>query len=278
MNFRRTESFSSLNTYAQCPKKYKLKYIDKREENKDTEALAHGREVHDKISKGIVDSEETQRAAAVKGQSYPSRFSARLRYSDSFFKPVRVSQKKQGIIELTEESFSLVLDSEYSWVPSDFGDPKALFQGVIDYARIEINKEKFKDSLLEEGEDLYLMDFVDKVYLYDWKTGKKRSERRQLNYYSLYFFALFPTLREVVCQNIFVTQTQVSPRWTVKREQVEEISKKLIDSVHEVNKTEHFPAKQTPLCSWCPWQEECWQELEAPKDALIKQSSLGLFI
>lgn len=168
---------------------------------------------------------------------------------------------KKPILEKKELHFGLTP----SCTPCEYADQAALFRGKIDLVQLEISKEailkelKINKEIGPDHQDLFLdlNKAVISCSLRDWKTGKYRSGRKQLNSYTVYFFAKYPQLQEIDCQNIFVSEKKNSPLWVLTREKSQIVWEKLKEEIKIIRRAKSFPAKKSPLCGWCDYQEGC---------------------
>ena len=72
----RTESWTSINTFQMCRKRYQKKYIEKLPpDNPTSPALLKGRKIHDEILKNLPDTDESKFAISLmKKQKTKSKF------------------------------------------------------------------------------------------------------------------------------------------------------------------------------------------------------------
>ena len=147
---------------------------------------------------------------------------------------------------------------------------------MIDYARAYIDQEKIAETMKVSGE-LYLDDLIDRLELYDWKTGRAKTGREQLNLYSLYFFACYPNLSEVSCQVVYLTARQTSNVWKIKREKAfGPVWTKLLTDLDQIRVCDHWSCARSPLCNNCPYQIECEKEGGYLSDSLVNRGLEGL--
>ena len=261
----KTESFSSISTFRQCPRKYYYRYLQKAEEV-PVEALERGKRVHEAIQKRDCKKggEEVKFALATMGRS------ARTPYKLADVQNLVHVQDKEPVVELVEERFAL----SATWEPTHWEDDTAIFRGVVDYARVRIDRAGLAERL-RAGGGLLLEDLISGVDLVDWKTGKARSERKQLTWYSLFFFAEYPSLLETTCQNVYVTEAKKSPVWRVTRDRAPEIQAEIEGALEQIRREDTWRERPTPLCNYCPHKATCLEETgwgNSPQKELLRRS------
>lgn len=244
----RTESYSSMNTFQQCARKYHYRYREGLQDEPGPQ-LVYGKRVHKNIEKRLPAGKEEKFAFEVMGRKVPTRY--------QLVAPPRliVVHGQTAFIELQEHKFAL----SPAWLPIDFNDPEAFFRGVMDYVKIEINRERLRQSLISGG-DLLLEDLISKVSIVDWKTRKSKSDRRQLSWYSLYWLSLYENLPEVSCQVVYLSEEKKSPEWIVKRGKILKIQGEIETVLERIRSEQLWRPRPSPLCNWCSFKKTCLQE------------------
>lgn len=145
-------------------------------------------------------------------------------------------------IEYIEYKFAL---DEHCKIVS-FKSKQALFRGIIDYAVCFLSEEKPE---------------IKQVDIIDWKTGKYRNSKKQLNHYTLFMFLLHESIKSVRCRNIFVTARRLSPVWKIARKYKDVIWQKIKDNIEEIREEQLWGPTITPLCGWCDFADQCESDL-----------------
>lgn len=260
----RTESFSSIQTFFQCPRKYFLKYIEKIESKKKFKEAEKGKNIHKIIETDQAISKDHEYfspvAFARENLARSQKSTGIVRDLSSFTSFSLKIRDNNPIVEKKELEFGLSIGCS----PVPFLDPAALFRGKIDLVRLGLSKKnilkeiKRNKEIFKKGENqsifLDLGNSVISCSLRDWKTGKYRSGRKQLNWYSVFFFARYKNLETIDCQNIFVSEKKKSPLWIVSREEAKIFWIQIKDQIQEIRKTKTFPVKKSPLCGWCEFE------------------------
>jgi len=257
----RTESFSSIGCYAQCPLKYKKRYIDKLQVKIAKPEAERGKKIHKliELSKEVDENHEFFEALeyAKKILKKAKRTNGTIQDLSSFSTFDLKIKDNRALIEKKELGFGLTVSCE----PCEFDSPNALFRGFVDLVQLEISKKEIIKKINKEDKEQDLFLDLNKAVvscsLRDWKTGKYRSGRKQLNSYAIYFFAKYPRIQEIDCQNIFVSEKRNSPLWFCKRKKAQEVWEKIKEEIQIIRSSKSFPAKKSPLCGWCDYQEGC---------------------
>lgn len=235
----RTESFSSISAFNQCPKRYWYQYIEKieREEN---EALRGGKRVHEKIALGEKDDEtsfafEHKRKHAKVAIKELLKRNLFMNQEEFFFE-----QEESPVAYL--ENFSL----------TGYDNPKAIYHGWVDYIRLYVDKKTLRSSILK-GREPNFDDHVTRIRLIDWKTGKSKGDKRQLETYALYYFKKY-SIREIECS--FVYQTMKPAIWKMKRGDVPDTQEWILKNIKKIRSCKEFYPSGV-MCSWCGFEKKC---------------------
>jgi hypothetical protein len=88
--------------------------------------------------------------------------------------------------------------------------------------------------------------------IFDWKTGKRREERAELEVHAVLLKAWQPTVQKVTAHYVWLQDNEVG-----KAHDVSDTEKKLADIRSTMNtvancmEVEDFPKRRNPLCGWC---------------------------
>lgn len=234
-------SFSKVDSFKQCPFKWKLKYIDKLETipNWDDPAnpLIIGTAIHHGIEQGV-DEAVTEYL-----MSYPIITDEHL---DEVMKLKALIPKVKELISDTAE-FEVTLDDE------------GRFIGYIDY----LDRENsilldFKYTSEKNLKEKYLKS--SQIHLYKWYL-------KELTGYDVEKIGYLFIPKISIRQKKTETQLQFRQRLedelskTEPRIEFVEYSQKKVDeffrTVKEIEQTEEFPKNQSKLCDWCEYQRFC---------------------
>lgn len=254
----RTQSFSSMSIFFQCPLKYKYKYIDRIRSTVDSEALKKGRKVHELISEGkkTRNKEVNYALSLIKPKTQ-----AKKRVRDIFVPPKasRIpyynEDTKEYHIESFEEGFGLTENLKVVL----FDDPRAIYRGILDYYRATFKLDSSQSP----------MDIV--VEITDWKTGKPRFLKKQINSYALMLSPLF-YMPKIYGRIVNVTE-QKEVKWEITEEILEKTRDTLFKELDIIRYTEDFVGKPSRLCDWCEYKGlcPCYIDEKKLKKKLVKK-------
>lgn len=215
-------SYSRLDLYDGCPRAYKLRYIDKRQEA-PSEALETGSEVHEWIAaynKHLVEED--------------------LRTNLDWIRGAEASPEAKEILDTYAGTHILEHGNytvEKKWEVPIGGHT---WWGVIDLMRddgmqIRITDAKTDHRIRSQAE-------VDKD--------------RQLRFYAWMAFRKIPNAQEAVCSIDFV-RYGVTRSTTYAREDAPKIEREILDAIERIEADIDFRARPGTRCSWCSWTETC---------------------
>lgn len=234
-------SFSKVDSFKQCPFKWKLKYIDKLETipNWDDPAnpLIIGTAIHHGIEQGV-DEAVTEYL-----MSYPIITDGHL---DEVMKLKALIPKVKELISDTAE-FEVTLDDE------------GRFIGYIDY----LDRENsilldFKYTSEKNLKEKYLKS--SQIHLYKWYL-------KELTEYEVekigYLFIPKISIRQKKTETQLQFRQRLEDELSKAEPRIEfvEYSQKKVDeffrTAKEIEQTEEFPKNQSKLCDWCEYQRFC---------------------
>ncbi len=234
-------SFSKVDSFKQCPFKWKLKYIDKLETipNWDDPAnpLIIGTAIHHGIEQGV-DEAVTEYL-----MSYPIITDGHL---DEVMKLKALIPKVKELISDTAE-FEVTLDDE------------GRFIGYIDY----LDKKNsilldFKYTSEKNLKEKYLKS--SQIHLYKWYL-------KELTGYEVekigYLFIPKISIRQKKTENQLQFRQRLEDELAKAEPRIEFVnySQKKVDeffrTAKEIEQTEEFPKNQSKLCDWCEYQRFC---------------------
>lgn len=223
-------SFSKLNTYQTCPKRFKYKYIKKEKEGEcDKSALVRGSAIHEMF-------ENHQKGKEPKKSKYTAEFKKALERPH-----VQKIKKHLESPEKTCREISFGLTKDFA--PCEYKDKNALFRGKIDLA--------YNDNGV--------------LNLVDYKTGKPKDEKYQ-NYdqlllYSIYFFERYPALDKLKISYVYVDHDIVNSL-VVLRTYIEKHKEHFLNIVKKIETDQEYLPKHSALCKWCPFENTCQWDLD----------------
>ncbi len=250
-------SYSSLESFKQCPLRYKFSQIDKIKEPKSKEAI-FGSYIH-KILKWFYQQDPTfpslEKLLGYYKEHWPQKtegFSWNDKKEEKFYfqegeRMLRDYYKNNtplssSIVDL-ETHFEVVINEK-----DDQSDKVHILSGIID--RID----KLPNGMIE---------------IIDYKTGKRMPSQRQVdknNQLSLYAIGLrnrWPNLSlDNLSLSLYFLKFGEKIKTTRKEEDLKEAYSNIIDLIHKIQNS-HFEPHPSPLCAWCGYRNICpvWRHL-----------------
>ena len=229
-------SFSKINLFETCPRKFKYKYIDKiRTEFKMNDVLEKGSYIHlmlEELAKNDMVAQNVaynfKHSTEEQIQEYKGIF------HDFVFSDIghhylnNPEQKFFG----AEVEFGVIIE-EGKWRSTSYWNKKALFRGKIDHAN--------------SGDGT--------MHLLDWKSGKVSAfpAPLQLVMYAVWCFLEFPDVHTVQTAFVYLEHGK-EKQYIFKREILEALMKKVAEKIYNIEHETEFPMNETKLCEFCEFR------------------------
>ncbi|MBU1940127.1 MAG: PD-(D/E)XK nuclease family protein [Candidatus Diapherotrites archaeon] len=260
-------SHSRLGTYQNCPLAFKFRYIDKLDtEVEETVEAFLGSRVHTVLEKLYTDT----------------RFKKENSIDDllAFYSSEWEKHWNAGV-KIVREGYN---EGHYKKMGEEFLRKYYERHRPFDEGTI-IGLEKKISLLLDEAKKYSLTGFVDRISIskqgtyeiHDYKTSshlplqKYLDTDRQLALYEIALRNMFADVEkvELVWHYLAFDKELRSSR---SPEQLEQLRKDIIELIDEIERKKivnDFPAKESPLCGWCQFQEHCPKKSHARKVSLL---------
>jgi len=218
-------SFSKLAVYKDCPKRFFYNYIEKApQDHMDRTALIKGGAIHSIFEKY---PEKSTHKHAERYQHIANKFiNSELGQHYLFRESTR------------EYDFGLTRDFK----PTKYSDKTGLFRGSIDY--------------------ICIIDGV--LHLIDWKSGKYVQLRwqsfDQLSFYAIYFFMVYPNIDKIKLAYVYI-EHGLQNDILLERKYLDNYIDGLMELINNLEKEEDFDKNPSRLCSWCPFQSHCKDDI-----------------
>jgi len=237
-------SFSKISLFKQCPKRFKLKYIDKKYFKSENKALEKGVFLHSIIEKAIMDESLAPLEEFKFSLSNSEDITSYVKILDDFFKSKHYKKYKKGSNKITEQGFSLRVENGN--IISDTYKKASLIRGYIDFLSIDESKDTYLLSKNPEAK---------KATIVDWKSGKykKDIDKLQVEIYALWAF-LHLGVDEVDCEFCFLESDLPPVKRHFFRNDINDLKKILLKNVIPIEESTKYPKKVTPLCDWCEYK------------------------
>lgn len=217
-------SYSKINTYNICPRKYEFSYIDFYPRKGSSDVVLKGTLLHKMIELYINDKDYNI--------PYEKEFLSLKEEDFNAFKEDFEKIKEQPLIKQLKkmkDSCEINVEQKLTNVFENF-----IFSGNTDTL---VKNEK-------------------KLIIIDYKTGKVNQNFEQLEFYALVSSYLYPEVQDFLLILSFVSHEQ-DLKITLKKEDMFKIENKLIKYISNINNSIKFDKKVGPLCNYCDYKDEC---------------------
>lgn len=219
-------SFSKINSFLSCPRKFKYSYIDKIKVKQEQYHLIRGKYIHHLLEcyrNPLKDSIKPHKQK-IEDESVKEY---KLLTATFIASPTGQKYINQDCIG---REIELAFDHKLSMC--GYWDESCLFRGSID------RLNRINDSIL---------------CAVDWKTGKydpKRPPNNQLKFYALWCFMEYPEIKTVDCHYVYIETGNVT-EYTYTRDDIKSLMKELLLKIKRIEKSRCFIKNQTVLCEYC---------------------------
>lgn len=227
-------SFSKINTYKHCQKKFEWTYVNKKNIDKnysDPAYFQRGRFIHQYIAKRLL------------GQNIEINGYASIEIDD-----------KLNLINQADEA----LENDYINITFDF-DITEVEQPIKLDKSCKISKSK-KDSMFTGFIDYYAVHDNLGVIV-DWKSGKfkDRPSFEQLQLYSIWLIEKYPQIDEIDLLFYYIEHNKFNII-TIDKQSIIKFRDNLLSDISTIEKTDTFSINPSKQCVYCPFFESCLDE------------------
>jgi putative RecB family exonuclease len=271
-----TYSHSRLESYRQCPQKYKFSYIDEiKSETEGIEAFM-GSRVHYALEK-LYTNLRFEKAVTLEGvlEEYQKDWDA------EWHDGIVIVREEVGPAEYFKMGLRAITDYYRRYHP--FDQSKTL---GLEY-RIKLS--------LDEADKYVMQGFIDRLsqpddgvlWIHDYKakgllpTQPELDEDRQLAFYQMAVSTLWPDTKEVVLiWHYLLFDREFRSRRTLG--DLEALRAETIALIDEIELSTAFPTKQSGLCNWCEYRPICplfkhlYETTPLPKNEYLKEEGVAL--
>lgn len=223
-------SYSKIDTFMQCPNKFKLNYIDKISVFNTNKALEKGTRVHEIIE---------------------------------FFEPTSYWKLGKFEYSLLEESEQLLVEQiGIDFCNSELGKKYLMHSGALGHelkigldTRLQICNY-FDDKAMLRGKIDFAIKDGNKLIVVDWKTGKVKEQAYMSNdqvlLYAIWAFNMFPDVIEVQADYVYVEHNDFYS-FNFKRDDYKNFTRNYASKIKAIETEEMFNKKTGPLCAYCDY-------------------------
>lgn len=270
-------SHSRLNTFEQCPFKYKLKYINKvKSEIPDTVETFLGSRVHETLEKLYTDLEH-QKKNTVEGliQYYQSQ------WKKHWSEDILIVKKQYPMKNYQKMGEQYIKDYYTHYFPFDQNKTIAIEDRII----ID----------LDESGKYRLQGYIDRLSerenghyeIHDYKTNSRLptpghiKNDRQLALYAIGVKNQYPNVKDVqLIWHFLKFDKEITSKRT--ESELKKLKNDTINLIKKIEKTKSFTVNPSFLCNWCDFKPICpqWSHLfmlnEKAENEYISDTGLQL--
>lgn len=254
-------SFSQINTYLQCPLKYRYQYIDKipRGEEEQSPHLLLWSAVHyalEMLYKKLNQFQKPTEDELVK-----------------IFESYREKNKSADIVFPDHSPETVFLTRGRMYLMAYYNKHKP-----FDDTKVVMTEGKIVFSLDDDKQLKFrgVIDRLDKVWnsfiINDYKTNQqlptedKEHYKEQLTLYALWVQEKYGKYYENIKARLYFLHFDIVDEWHISDKDVKKVSKKYTNIVKEIEEKrfhfnmgndDAFPPKESALCKWCEYMSIC---------------------
>ncbi len=246
-------SASRLETYRQCPQKFKFTYIDGIKSDSEGIEAFMGSRVHETLEKLYTDLKFCKTVTLPDLLVYYHQI-----WEKNWHDEVRIV--REGVTPDNYEAMGekCIVDYFNRYAPFDQGRTLGI-EHRIDFNLDEAGQyqlQGFIDRLSQPKDKvIWIHDYKAKTYL---PTQQDLDEDRQLAYYQMAIQQLWPDTEEIeLVWHYLIFDQEIHSRRTP--EELADLRKETIALIQEIESTTDFPTVKSGLCNWCEHQAICPQ-------------------
>jgi RecB family exonuclease len=243
-------SYSALNTFQNCPLKYKFQNIERIKTSPSKEAV-FGTILHSALN------------FLHQPRPLPPTLEELLEFYNNSWNS-EVYEDKQEEMAIMQQGIRILEDYYRTNNPKNFKiiDLETFFSVPI--GKILSEKDNpAKEEIILSGK----IDRIDQIEgggleIIDYKTSKNLPPQEvvnndlQLAIYQMGTQSRWPTLNKPIKLSLYFLKHGIKLSSVRTPEQIKQVKERLLDLVKEI-KTSDFNPTPTPLCGWCGYQQEC---------------------
>ena len=249
-------SYSRINTYDNCPQKYKIQYIDMVSNNNDSIEAYMGKRVHDVLEKLYRTKDlihkyiSFDRLMDMYNESWNNNW-----HDDIFVTKYKFNRNTYN--KNTVYNNGLLCLKNYYERFNQSGYFKEDVYAVEFKFEINIGLHRFRGYIdrIDRSEDGI-------INIIDYKTGKNSKGKIQaendfqLAIYELAVKKIFNEYKQINL-NLYYLKSNKLVSFNHSKEKINQIKENIINKVVNIKSTKEFIAKESILCDWCHFWEQC---------------------
>lgn len=242
-------SYSRLESFKQCPRKYAYQYIEKPDVEKQPTIEAHlGTVCHETVQQIYKDLLLSKRMSLEETLAF---------YDDRWerIKPPNLRIIRDRYTEQNYKDTGRRYVEEFYKTNSPFNDGRTI--GIEKQLQININGIQmigYIDRLVDHGSGQY--EIIDYKTNKDLPSPDDLNSNWQLPLYHIGLSEILPDIKDVTCTWYFLAHGK--PISLKKQaEHLDQLKKDIQELVVKINETQEFEPKVSALCSWCDFESIC---------------------
>ncbi len=243
-------SYSRLETFENCPLKYRFNYIDKIKRDEESIEAFLGSRFHETMEKLYRDLRYRVCSLEELINYYEDL------WSKNYHKDILIVRRERTADDYRNLGRRCIEDYYKRYYPFNRGRTLAIEKRVV----VDLNGD---GKYLIQGYIDRIDQLADGTYeIHDYKTSSSLPEQsyfdrdRQLALYQVGIQNLWKDVRKVnlIWHYVAFDKEMSSVR---SPEELETLKKDTIALIKEIENTEEFLPKESDLCSWCPYPDLC---------------------
>ena len=265
-------SYSQLNTFNNCPQKYKIIYIDKIKSNNESIEAFVGKRVHETLDWLYSNLENND---FVSFDRIVDKFNDlwNQKWHDCIY-VAKNPYKKVNVDYLNKNNYKKVAINNLSLFYNKYFD-YSNDNNIFTEMNIEIKIEKFKFKGIIDRLDIG----KDKINIIDYKTGKTKLKLTLMDKLQLFIYQLAIEEKyknkEIYLNWLYVNNKNIQHEIVLNNSSKDKLKNKLLSLLKQIDKSiasNQFPWKESLLCNWCYY----WSHCKGKKELNKKNSAINL--
>jgi hypothetical protein len=265
-------SYSRINTYNQCPQKYKIQYIDKIYSSKNSIEAFMGKSVHDVLEK-LYSSKNLKNQFISFDYLMEMYFDYwQEEWDDNIF----ISKYKYNQIKNDKSMLFNNNSIEQIYYNKMFDDGKKCLSNYykkfneLGYFKQNVLAVEYKFKIrIGKYEFIGFIDRIDKddnnvINIIDYKTGTKPHTLPKLRKdLQLYIYEMvirnsdeFKDIEKIIL-SLYYLKTDTYLSCVHDNEEIYKLEKKILNNIELIGTDKIFNGKESILCDWCYFWNEC---------------------
>lgn len=225
MNIKENFSYSKINTFYNCERKYEFIYKKKYPKSNNVSSLK-GTLLHKMIELYIQDLDYNIKYEGDFTQLPEKEFNL---FKEEFEKNIKHQNIIKSLKSMYGKQEALEMENKISNIFNNF-----VFSGTA-------------DTFVKNN---------NKIIIIDYKTGKPFRNFEQLEYYAYIYSLIYPEVKEymLILSYVMYNKEEVLK---ISKDDLDKIKTNLIDKIDNINNTNIYNKNISKLCEYCEYKKEC---------------------